>query len=540
MRACAVMDEARAMKNNWSWTGRRVHSGERGYVMPLVAGGMVAFLGLAGLTIDVGHAYVFYNRLQAGTNAAALAAAQATSTSVDLVTSEANLYGSIPGSHNEIPGLQNVVTKSTQECLQILMPNGSSCATSKIINAVKVVQTASLPTYFLRLFGMNSISMKTTAQAAMQGLAQPWNVAIILDATGSMGSTDSDCGNLTEFQCATNGIKSLLSVVNPCAQGYTSCANGNANLRVALFSFPGVSADTVADYVNCGGTPNYMQYTLPRENATSYTPLTYTKTTSDGWHTTTTSWTATYQVTDFLSDYWANGRLNVNSALVQAVTKCMSPVKNLSTGTGYLNGGNSWNGSGITYYAGVIYAAQAALLHQQALHPGTKNAIIFLSDGQANVYAASNDFPSENGYSLAAGMSGYAGPAPNGAGHYPDVLDECQQAIAASQAATAAGTTVYSVAYGSEQSGCASGPGYTDKTQWATGQNAPFTLASLTPCVTMENIASTLGTFYSDFTQSGSGSTCQDNSHPVTSLQDIFLSIASTLTNPQLLPRDAQ
>lgn len=527
------------MKSKWMWIWRRVR-GDRGQVLPWVAGGMVAFLGLAGLTIDVGRAYVFYSRFQAGTNSSALAAAQATNTSADQVSSQADLYGSMSGSRNEIPGLQNVVTTATPECLQILMPTGSNCSTSKINNAVRVVQTASLPTYFLRLFGMNSIAMKTTAQAAMQGLAQPWNVAIILDATGSMGNKDSDCGNVTEFQCATNGIKSLLSVVNPCARGYSSCADGNANLRVALFSFPGVSTDTVADYVNCGGTPDYMQYTLPKENATSYTPLTYTKTTSDGWHTTTTSWTATYQITDFLSDYYANGGLNPNSPLVKAVTKCMSPVKNLSSGAGFLSGGDTRNGSGITYYAGIIYAAQAALLQQQALHPGTKNAIIFLSDGQANVYAASSDFPSESGYSLKAGMSGYDGPAPNGAGHYPDVLDECQQAIAASQAATLAGTTVYSVAYGSQQSGCASGPGYTDKTQWASGRNAPFTLASLTPCVTMENIASTLETFYSDFAQSGSGSTCQDSSHPVTSLQDIFLSIASTLTNPQLLPRNAQ
>ena len=35
----------------------------------------------------------------------------------------------------------------------------------------------------------------------------------------------------------------------------------------------------------------------------------------------------------------------------------------------------------------------------------------------------------------------------------------------------------------------------------------------------MENIASSLDNFYSDYNQSGSGSTCQDSSHTVTSLQ---------------------
>jgi hypothetical protein len=55
----------------------------------------------------------------------------------------------------------------------------------------------------------------------------------------------------------------------------------------------------------------------------------------------------------------------------------------------------------------------------------------------------------------------------------------------------------------------------------------------------MENIASSLGNFYSDYNQSGSGSTCQDASHTVTSLSDIFLSIASSFTQPRLIPNDA-
>jgi hypothetical protein len=55
----------------------------------------------------------------------------------------------------------------------------------------------------------------------------------------------------------------------------------------------------------------------------------------------------------------------------------------------------------------------------------------------------------------------------------------------------------------------------------------------------MENIASSLDNFYSDYNQSGSGSSCQDASHTVTSLQDIFLAIASAFTTPRLLPNNA-
>jgi hypothetical protein len=95
------------------------------------------------------------------------------------------------------------------------------------------------------------------------------------------------------------------------------------------------------------------------------------------------------------------------------------------------------------------------------------------------------------------------------------------------------------VAYGSESSGCNSAGGGTDTTLIATGTNAPFTLATLSPCVVMENIASSLAYFYSDYNQSGSESTCQDSSHTVTALTDIFLSISATFTNPRLLPNNA-
>ncbi len=55
----------------------------------------------------------------------------------------------------------------------------------------------------------------------------------------------------------------------------------------------------------------------------------------------------------------------------------------------------------------------------------------------------------------------------------------------------------------------------------------------------MENIASSLNNFYSDYNQSGSGSTCQDSSHTVTSLTDIFLAIVSHFQQPRLIPNSA-
>ena len=72
------------------------------------------------------------------------------------------------------------------------------------------------------------------------------------------------------------------------------------------------------------------------------------------------------------------------------------------------------------------------------------------------------------------------------------------------------------MAYGASNSGCGSGwsVGLTDTTSVTSGTNQAYSgPGSLTPCLTMENMASTMGTFYSDYEQSGSNSTCQDSGH---------------------------
>jgi hypothetical protein len=328
----------------------------------------------------------------------------------------------------------------------------------------------------------------------MQGVSQQWNVAIILDSTSSMSSApDSNCnGYSTRFSCALHGIQGFLAATNPCAPGITSCPTSNRNVRVSLFTFPNVTTGSVASDFNCSGSPTNKPYTFPSPTATSYTS-------TNG---------STYQVTSFLSDYYqpsaANG-LNPNSKLVKAITGCMKNP-----------------GGETTFYAGVIYAAQAALIAEQAKNSSSKNAIILLTDGQANV---TDKTKMDASVTLKT------------TGLYPSLKDQCQQAIMAANAAALAGTRVYAVGYGSESSGCGTGGG-ADTTLVATGSyNVPVSVGTLTPCVTMEDIASSLTYFYAD--SSSSLSACTDKAHSTASLGDIFLSIASSITNPQLLPKNA-
>ena len=88
--------------------------------------------------------------------------------------------------------------------------------------------------------------------------------------------------------------------------------------------------------------------------------------------------------------------------------------------------------------------------------------------------------------------------------------------------ATAAGTEVYTVAYGSPPTGCASD---------MFGGSHVF----ITPCQTLATMATSAHFFYSDFNQSGTYSNCT-TSYPSVSLSAIFKTIAVDLTVPRLIP----
>ena len=645
---------------------RRILNDQRGQVLPWVTGGMFALIGMAGLTIDIGHAYAVRDALQNGTNAAALAAASAVYTTQSQIVAAADAYASTSGGANYLSYATGTPTV-TPTCINMLMPGHSGCeaygsnlnasCAYRICNAVQVTQTASVPTYFLGVLGIHTIGITTTGLASFNtngtsgssGGPPSWNIAIIEDATGSMANTDTNCpGSPTEFACALNMIQTILSDLNPCPSGMSSCTPAQANVRVALFTFPNMLTSYLPNFYKSGCSNSltsitppapYQVMTLPKENASSYTPLSYTQATTP----TPTTWTASYELTygantgtygdstgvdaqGFVSDYYSpgnatTGNLNPNSPLVRLVgyggtagqpgtgsggtsqvAGCM-PISesgidlNGATNVGATipsitssaNGGTQQGstttvntlgvGEGITYYAAAIYAAQAALTKEASVYPGSANAIILLSDGQANTqwiyFPAGSMKPgavnTPLASTLATGSTGYdktnSNPlktaivaahlsSPNGevsgaiSGIYPDFMDECQQAIVAAQYAASAtnaasqATKVIAVSYGSEDTGCGSGAtdAHNDVTTVATGNNASFTASTLTPCGTMENIADNLADFYSDYLQSGSGidATCINSANnSVNSLTGIGMAIASNFHSTTLLPSTA-
>ncbi|HTB97088.1 MAG TPA: pilus assembly protein TadG-related protein [Terracidiphilus sp.] len=465
---------------------------EDGQILPWMVLLVILFLGMAGLTVDVGHAYVSYRELQASTDAAALAGAYAMtqpSATAASVNSAVVAYSSQTGDSNATPNLPNDKISSTLTCVtdSTLVP--APCdASATLSNVVKVTQTAAVPTYFiqaLRMFGVNTTAtFNLTAQSAAtieSGKATQVNVAMVVDTTASMGSqdTDANCNN-TRIHCALAGVQTLLQALSPCSAGSTSTNCAGAFDQVSLFTFPNVLASTASNDTSCpSSNPTITPYTTPGIGAS--------------W-TTDQAATTTYQVTNYLDDYSSNnqsgGTLNSSSAIAIATG---------GSGKSGCSGMQTPGGDG-TYYAGVIYAAQSSLAAAQAANPGSQNVMIILSDGDANSTKIS------------------------GAGHngnvYGSLDDQCQQAISAANYATAAGTTVYTIAYGAASSGCS-----TDKSG---------SLAGLSPCTSMMDMASSSADFYSDSTASQNKGECASaNSF---SLNGIFANIAAKFTSVRLIP----
>jgi hypothetical protein len=501
-------------------------------MLVMVATSMMLFFGMFAMTVDVGRTYVYYHQLVASTDAAALAGGEAlaqSASTTSTVTSTVNNYSSLAAGRNSYGNMSGVTITTTLKCLTTLANAGSPCYGAGSYNAVQVTQVVSMPTTFAAIFGMTAVPMAATATAAVAGgAASAYNIAVILDATLSQTAQDDNCGT-TQMKCEMNGVQVMLQSLTPCASTSATCNinNGMADNsvdRVSLFTFPGLSAGTASIDTNCttpipsptqsngykynaqfgnyvmmpttawSGVPSAVPYSYPVVGATSYAPPSLPTS------------TPTYQVVPFVSDYKtssATTTLNPNSSLVKA----MGAV----SGCGGMLPAN-YDGDIGTYYAGVIYAAQAALTAEVTLFPGSQNVMILLSDGDAN----SPQSITTNGVTVKPMPT----PATN-SGVYPSWVNECAQAVTAAQYAAGQGTRVYSIAYGAELIGCTSDTG------------------SYTPCKTMQNIASSPSYFFSDYNQSGNANSyCVGTGATTTNLQQIFADIYTSFTVARLIPNN--
>jgi len=517
----------------------RVLRDQRGQVLPWVAFMMVLFLGMSALVLDVGHAFFCSRELQAAVDSAALAGAlNLKASSPSAIVAQ---YGAESGGFNSRANLSingaNSVTMVAgypkYACLGAPTTQ-AACQGPYSANAIQVKEQAIVPTFFAKIFGINQMTITATSTSAIVGSKnQTTNIAVVIDTTASMNSVDSNCtssgGSATRIQCAEQGVATLLQTLSPCntVLGCGSVSSGVAQYpldQVAIFTFPNVTQGTANKDYNCSGSnPTIPVYSFPTIGAATY---------AGGYSSGSSS--ATYQITPFLSDYKSQ-----DAGLSLATSSNVV----LTTGSGKSSSGSSCSGMQApggdgTYYAGAIYAAQAALTQQAAAEtaasPGLKltNMLIILSDGDANASTSKMASKTVGGTTVNYNNPWPAGGTLANSTNYPSALDQCQQAVAAANYAKQQGTLIYAIGYGSPTSGC--------------GTDSSGPQAGITPCQVMSEMASSnvynsAGTltktyFFSDYHQSGSGSTCVSSGASVTDINGIFQTIGSDLLTVRLLP----
>ena len=492
---------------------------EAGQVLPWMMLLVILFLGMAGLTVDLGRAWVCYRELQASTDAAALAGAYAMTLSGATTSSIANsacAYSantnispssncSVPGV-NDTPNLPTVSTTPSLKCVSgpsyITVPCGAAALG---MNVIQVTQTATIPTYFIQALGAfgftstKTLTLNAMSSATLSGSTPPVAVAILIDTTASMGPPsgwDSNCGDW-RIHCALQGVQSLLEQVPTCAETDPNTGACTQYNYIALFTFPDVEADTVSQATTCtgSGNPTVVPYTWPNAPVSG-----------------ATSWTAptgaqgTYQIAGFDNSFntgtGSASKLSSASPLVTA------------TGAGGCTGLQTPGGDG-TYYAGAINAAQSALMAQVNGNTNIQKVMIILSDGAANSTRICATWSATNPAQCTAF-------ARNDGDVYGSAQDQCSQAIDAAANASALGTKVYTIAYASESSGC------------TTDGSGPY--PGISPCTTMKDMATgylqgNYSNFYSD---AGSAGVC--GSGGGAALPTIFSQIYTNLSQGRLIP----
>jgi len=530
---------------------RRLYHEQEGQVLYLVAALLVCLLGMAALSIDIGFALHGQRELQASADAAATAGAADISNNDTAAgaVSFANQYSGLTSENNAIKDLSNVAMGKDSsgnaypqvQCLNYLKNIGMMCGNAAGGNSMAVVETATAPTFFGKLLGINQIHLVARSLSSMKGGSPiPANIAVLVDTTPSMSQTDGsgDCTNAaipglghtpTKEDCAKWGVRTLMDQLSPCATGLASCGavtNGNVQNavdEVSILTFPGLANTTsqTADYANCEAQ-NIQQYAYAPAAPTSTPPYSTVVPLSSDYKTTNSS--------------ALNGG---SSPLVKSVdwqdgAGCNSSKYGLEVPVVY-----------DTEFSTAIDQAQANLSALAAPRSGMQSAIILLSDGDATArWCVSGVWCDAGCGTKNSWCLGVAGPnmqmdftptTPQKFG-----VNECHQAINeaynAAQTVNPAGlkTWVYSIAYGSSTSPYSganpNGSCITDA--------APVGTSAISGCSTMEQIASDPNKFYADQGKPDDGSSaCKSPAHPsIMDLSEIFTAISGDFHTTQLLP----
>ena len=437
-------------------------------------------IGMAALVIDLNHARVVRKEMQTSADAAALAASMDIGTANNPIT-RANSYSAVAGGNNTIPGVTvSMVTGYPKlDCVNATVYGLCTQSSPALNDAVHASCDATTGCNVIYIREQVSVP---TIFSRMFGLS---NIALNVSAAaaGHGGSSKE-----LDVVLILDTTGSMSSTDSACGSSRLACAEAGAKTlmqtlnpaydSIAIMVFPGLSSTTYAtDDSTCQGSKVTSGATAAYSGSPIYLIAPATQTSGP------------------LNDYWTsstNNALSTSSALVKSVgyTGC----------SGVANPG----GQG-TFYGGVITAAQTYLTTYG--RATAQKVIILLSDGDAS----------------------------SGSATYNE--NECGQGVqAATSAKTSTSKTIlYTIAYGSPSTGCAT-DNYTSGSSPYGKASSAYTINGIlvppytTPCAALAAIATDSAHFFYD-----TGSACTGGQAAGT-LQNAFKQIANQLMNPILFP----
>ncbi|MDE2030161.1 MAG: pilus assembly protein, partial [Alphaproteobacteria bacterium] len=183
---------------------------ESGMTLPLLAISMMAMTLFTGLAVDTGRTQMVQSKLQFSLDAAGLAAGSTVSTAS--LTSEATKY--LDANFNGYMGA--TITSF-------------SVAANSTNTIFTLSATASMPTTFMAVAGVNQITVSATSQIsrAVTGL----ELVMVLDNTGSMNNSAG--GGVSKIQALRDAATTL---VNTLFNGQSTSTNGKLWIGLVPFS----------------------------------------------------------------------------------------------------------------------------------------------------------------------------------------------------------------------------------------------------------------------------------------------------------------
>lgn len=489
---------------------------QEGQVVPLVALWMVVLIGFAALVIDVGRLYIAHEQLQDAVNASALAAGRQLPSSLDAYHA-AITYGGASGEQNALGGYgvsaqTPLVTfrcdthavnyyTSTDSCPtdtsnNNCQPNGAQAtypAGATTCNAVEVSENATVKTTFAGLFNLPQWKISASAIASAGGGGYfPMHAYVILDNTGSMtdscgtavtgngngtNATGISSGDATKLDCAKSGVRALLQLLWPC-KSENDCGSVTQNVgelganvaapddEVGMLVVPAITGNppttsVLDNEIDCDTDtqkpfddeyPPWTDYTDPLSIPAGDQYIGYEAVglssdyrQSDSPSSSTLNWVAGADdddgnASDLVESVdWGQCPSSVYPATTTTTEtvctghgrnqKCQPETVTTPTEYPYNYGLKDIGGHG-SYLAGAI--TEAEYLLQQNAEPGVSNVIIIESDGEMTDPVTFSDNTQSD--------------------------TSCEDADEAATEAKAAGTTIYTIEYGSSSTSGTCGP----------------------------------------------------------------------------------